>query len=99
MKILMALAFVGIRDWQFLEPVFIGDTLHAESEIIAMRDKGKAVLLVIESVCAALEYAHTAVDDLGGLDVLVNNAGIPKRRWAWNHRPDEIADVLRINVE
>ena len=44
-------------------------------------------------------FARTAVDDLGGLDVLVNNAGIPKRRWAWNHRPDEIADVLRINVE
>ena len=38
-------------------------------------------------------------DELGGLDVLVNNAGIPKRRWAWEHRPDEVADVLRINVE
>ena len=36
--------------------------------------------------------------ELGGLDVLVNNAGIPKRRWAWDHRPDEVADVLRVNV-
>jgi len=44
-------------------------------------------------------FAATVVDELGGLDVLVNNAGIPKRRWAWDHRPDEVADVLRVNVE
>jgi len=44
-------------------------------------------------------FAARAVDDLGGIDVLVNNAGMPKRRWAWQHRPDEIADVLRLNVE
>jgi NAD(P)-dependent dehydrogenase (short-subunit alcohol dehydrogenase family) len=44
-------------------------------------------------------FARRVVEDLGGLDVLVNNAGIPKRRWAWEHRPDEITQVLRINVE
>ena len=44
-------------------------------------------------------FAADVVEQLGGLDVLINNAGIPKRRWAWEHRPDEIADVLRINVE
>jgi NAD(P)-dependent dehydrogenase (short-subunit alcohol dehydrogenase family) len=44
-------------------------------------------------------FAEQVVDELGGLDVLVNNAGIPKRRWAWDHRPDEVADVLRVNVE
>ena len=31
--------------------------------------------------------------------MLINNAGIPKRRWAWEHRADEVADVLRVNVE
>jgi NAD(P)-dependent dehydrogenase (short-subunit alcohol dehydrogenase family) len=44
------------------------------------------------------DFAATVLDDLGGLDVLVNNAGIPKRRWAWRHRPDEVDDVLRIDL-
>lgn len=44
-------------------------------------------------------FARRVTEELGGIDVLVNNAGIPKRRWAWQHRPDEITDVLRLNVE
>ncbi|WP_426574715.1 SDR family NAD(P)-dependent oxidoreductase [Aquihabitans sp. McL0605] len=44
------------------------------------------------------EFAARVLDDLGGLDVLVNNAGMPKRRWAWEHRADEIDDVLRVDL-
>lgn len=43
-------------------------------------------------------FAAQVVEEFGGLDLLINNAGIPKRRWAWEHRPDEVADVLRIDL-
>jgi acyl dehydratase len=33
-------AFYGVDKLRFLKPTFISDTIHAESEIIAKRDKG-----------------------------------------------------------
>lgn len=41
------LAFVGIRDWHFLEPVFIGDTIHIRSTLIEkeVRSRGRRALL------------------------------------------------------
>jgi NAD(P)-dependent dehydrogenase (short-subunit alcohol dehydrogenase family) len=38
-----------------------------------------------------------ADDELGGIDLLVNNAGIPKRRHAFDLTPDVVEDVMRIN--
>ncbi len=32
-----AIAMLGIRDWQFKAPVFVGDTLHFEMEIVSKR--------------------------------------------------------------
>ncbi|MYN15012.1 dehydratase [Pusillimonas sp. TS35] len=34
-------AFYGVDKLRFLKPTFIGDTLYAESEVIALRDKGE----------------------------------------------------------
>lgn len=41
------LAFVGIRDWQFLEPIFIGDTLHVRTTLIEkeVRSRGRRALM------------------------------------------------------
>ncbi len=41
--------------------------------------------------------ARAAVDELGAVDVLVNNAGIPKRRHVTALDPATVEDVMRIN--
>ena len=42
-------------------------------------------------------FARQVEDGLGGVDILINNAGIPKRRWAWDLTPTVVDDVMRIN--
>ncbi len=41
------IAFVGIRDWQFLEPVFIGDTIHIRTTLLEkeVRSRGRRAML------------------------------------------------------
>lgn len=34
-------AFVGIRGWQFLQPIHEGDTLHVQTEVVSLTRKGR----------------------------------------------------------
>jgi short-subunit dehydrogenase len=43
------------------------------------------------------DFAARAVDELGGVDVLVNNAGVPKRRMVRTMTPADAEAVMRIN--
>ena len=61
--------------------------------------ESRAWTVDLSDLNAVAAFAVRSVEELGGLDLLVNNAGMPKRRWAWAHRPDEISSVLRLNLE
>ena len=35
------LAFLKIEGWEFLKPIFLGDTVHVETEVLAANPKGR----------------------------------------------------------
>ena len=37
----MTLAFLGISDWKFLKPVFVGDTLHVLTDVASLTSQGR----------------------------------------------------------
>jgi short-subunit dehydrogenase len=51
----------------------------------------------LADTAALRDLAQQAWDALGGIDVLVNNAAIPKRRPVTALDPDEVEDVMRVN--
>ncbi len=44
------IAFCGVDGLRFVSPVFIGDTLHVEMEIVEKKDRGKDGLITVANI-------------------------------------------------
>lgn len=66
-----AIAMLGITDWQFTAPVFIGDTVHLELTVLAVRpSRSKPDRGVVERRFEIVNQ-HGTVVQAGRIDVLV----------------------------
>lgn len=54
-------AFYGVNNLRFLKPTYIGDTLHSESEIIALREKGDKHGVATARLHAVNQYADVVM--------------------------------------
>lgn len=81
---------VGRREVQ-LSSVLAACRVHAPASTSWVRDLG--------DLEGAEALAVEAWDHFGHVDVLVNNAAMPKRRHVTRITPDEVAETMRVNFE
>lgn len=66
-----AIAMLGINDWTFTAPVFIGDTLHLELTMLGVRPSASKLDRGIVERQFELQNQHGVVVQTGRIDVLV----------------------------
>jgi short-subunit dehydrogenase len=79
-------AVVARREQRLVDTVKAGGA--ARHYVCDMDDPGASEAMILQ-----------AWDDMGGVDILVNNAAIPKRRSVQALTNDEIAETMRVNFE
>ncbi len=73
-----------------------------EDRLRAMVDRGDAARYYacdMDDTSAAEAMILKAWDEMGGVDILVNNAAIPKRRSVVDLTTEEVAQTMRVNFE
>ena len=73
------------------------DGEDTRDQIAALGREAHLVQVDVGDVGSIQAMVHTAVDKLGGLDIMVNNAGINVRGLALEMTPEDFDDVVRIN--
>lgn len=65
---------LGLEDWQFPRPIFVGDTLHCRLEITELRPTSKGNRAVAGRRFELVD-AHDAVVQQGRMPMLVRRRG------------------------
>ena len=69
--------------------------------VVEIASAGGSAVQVVGSVAdddLAAELVQTCVDSFGGIDAVVNNAGIVRDRTLMNMRPEEFDEVVAVNL-
>lgn len=78
-----------------------GTERPAEEVVTAIRDKGGEAVANLDSVsdwAGALRMVETAIDTFGGIDCVVNNAGILRDRIFHQMTPEEFDAVMKVHL-
>ncbi len=67
-----AIAFLGIEDWRFVGPIFVGDTIFVEYEIASLRDSKSRPTQAIATFDVKLVNQDGAVVQQGRKALLVS---------------------------
>lgn len=59
--------------------------------------ESRAWTVDLADLAGLADFARKASEELGGIDVLVNNAGIPKRKAVFELSPEIVESTMRIN--
>lgn len=74
------IALVAIRDWQFLKPVFVGDTLHVVTEVVGKQLKGRRAGIVTWKRSLINHRGVTVQEGFVDTLVAVDAAAVVRRR-------------------
>ena len=81
---------------------YVGNSQPADATVVQIQKRGRRALAV-EADISSVDQIHTmmkhAVDSFGGVDVLINNAGVEKHASIWEATEHDYDLVLTINLK
>jgi glucose 1-dehydrogenase len=81
---------------------YVGNSQSADTTVAQIQKRGRRALAV-EADISSVDHIHAmmkqAVDDLGGVDILINNAGVEKHASIWEATEHDYDLVLGINLK